>query len=841
MGSLRFLSTFLIGLFGYFGLAKLGLEIAHIHLHISAVWPATGFAFLIFRHRGLSGLLGISVASFLVNFMQGHSWISAPLIASGTALEIYFAVKVYNSFSKLKNESPFHLRITRLITCAVIPALIAATIGSVAISLTGVMRPEEILFSIFVWAVGDSLGIFVVVPFTYSVFNWWKNTTRDKALDLFLIVAVTSMSGLGLWFFSNTILSDYLIFIFLIFLLVIGTRFHPILAYAAALAFYVVGIITGRVGSGLYLSSSPSISLIYLQVAFASISLTLVLIEDFYRKKVSQLPILLLILFWVIAGLSYGGLLEIIRTQKTITVREKFQIAERNLLARIDVYSSALQTMASHLASNREKCVSDWEGFIYDSKLISNFPGIMGVGIIHQIPRSKLKSWLKNNINECASPIKQINEIPNVKYIYPDEALIITHIAPLLPNIVALGVDVSTEQRRYESLIKAKDTGEVVISPPIHLVQDKKLEPSFLYYVPVYKNKKFIAWVYTPAVWSKFLNQAVKDLPSGIGYRLFSTYDGRDELLYQSHSFNAKQAFTQIGLVKIADKHFRIEWFSDPMMINPKDWLSIWVAFLLAGLAILLAIIAANMEQLTQRANAIAQQKSEALVSSAKLATLGELSSSIAHEINNPLGIINGLLEIVRIEIVENKASASELLPLHKRLTFTADRIGRIVNSMQILARDGSQHAIEKICLSAPVAVCTELVIEKFKNANIDLRINLDPLAYVMGSESEIAQVIANLLNNAFDAIKGTSNAWVEIESKREGRKVYLTVTDSGFGILPEIAHKIMQPWFTTKNFNQGSGLGLSISLKIMQTHKGTLELDTKSHHTRFMMSFPAA
>jgi C4-dicarboxylate-specific signal transduction histidine kinase len=137
--------------------------------------------------------------------------------------------------------------------------------------------------------------------------------------------------------------------------------------------------------------------------------------------------------------------------------------------------------------------------------------------------------------------------------------------------------------------------------------------------------------------------------------------------------------------------------------------------------------------------------------------------------------------------------------------------------------------------------VCTELVIEKFKNANIDLRINLDPLAYVMGSESEIAQVIANLLNNAFDAIKGTSNAWVEIESKREGRKVYLTVTDSGFGILPEIAHKIMQPWFTTKNFNQGSGLGLSISLKIMQTHKGTLELDTKSHHTRFMMSFPAA
>jgi signal transduction histidine kinase len=578
-----------------------------------------------------------------------------------------------------------------------------------------------------------------------------------------------------------------------------------------------------------------------LQVAFASISLTLVLIEDFYRKKVSRIPILLLVLFWIIAGLCFGGLLEVIRTQKSYAVKERFQIAERNLLARIDVYSSALQTMASYLASNGENCVSNWEGFVYDSKLISNFPGIMGVGIIHQNPRRTLNDWLAKNINLCASPIKQIKNVPNVKNIFPDLALIITHIAPSETNNLALGMDVSTEKRRNESLIKARDTGEVVISPPIYLVQENKLEPGFLYYAPIFSNKKFIGWVYTPAVWSKFLNQALKDLPSGIGYRLFSTYEGKDELLYQTHSFITKQAFTQAGLVQIADKDFRIEWFSDPLMINPKDWLSIWVAFLLAGLALLLAIIAANMEQLTQRANAIAQQKSEALVSSAKLATLGELSSSIAHEINNPLGIINGLLEIVRIEIVEKKVTASELLPLHKRLKDTADRIGRIVNSMQMLARDGSQHAIEKICLSGPVAVCTELVIEKFKNANIDLRINLDPLAYVLGSESEIAQVVANLLNNAFDAIKGTSCAWIEIESKREGGKVYLTVTDSGFGILPEIAHKIMQPWFTTKNFNQGSGLGLSISLKIMQTHKGTLELDTKSHHTRFVMSFPAA
>ena len=838
---MRIIGTFLLGLLGYFSLAKLGLEIAHIHLHVSAVWPATGFAFLIFRHGGLPGLLGVIAGSFLVNFLQGGSWISAPLIAAGTGLEIFFAVQVYNSFLSLKNDSPFHLRIARLVTSTIIPSLIAATIGSSALFITGIIQSTDILFSIFVWTIGDCLGFFVVIPFIYSLYEWWKAQHRNKSLDVILFFIVTVVCALSVWYFSYSNLGDYFIFCFLILLLVLGHSYHPILAYGASLGFYVIGVITGREGSGLYLSSSPSISLIYLQVVFASISLTLIVIEDFYRKKVNRQPVLLLIFFWVIASLCYGGLLEIIRTQKTMAIKEQFRIAESNLLARIDVYSSAIQTMASHLTSIGENCVYNWQGFVADSKLIENYPGILGVGIIYPTPRKNIDKWLARHQKECKSSIRQIKNVPNVENIFPEDAFIITKIAPREPNFNVYGLDVSTEKRRYESLLKARATGSVVLSPPVQLVQEEKLTPAFLYFAPVYANKKFLAWVYAPAIWSNFLNQAVKDLPNGIGYRLFFNYEGKDELLYQSQDHISNRPFTKSGEVKIADKIFRLEWFADPLMLNPKDWLSVWVAFLLASLAVLLAIIAANMGQLTQKANAIAHQKSEALVSTAKLATLGELSSSIAHEINNPLGIIKGLLEILRIEIVEKKTAANDLLPLHERLTLTAERIGRIVNSMQMLARDGSKLKRERICLSAPVAVCTELVIEKFKNSHIDLRLKLDPTAYVLGSETEISQVLANLLNNAFDAIKGTEGAWIEIETKKTPEKIYLTVTDSGAGIAPEIAHKIMLPWFTTKNFNQGSGLGLSISLKIIQAHGGNLEFDTRYHHTRFVASFPVA
>lgn len=97
-----------------------------------------------------------------------------------------------------------------------------------------------------------------------------------------------------------------------------------------------------------------------------------------------------------------------------------------------------------------------------------------------------------------------------------------------------------------------------------------------------------------------------------------------------------------------------------------------------------------------------------------------------------------------------------------------------------------------------------------------------------------------NLLNNAFDAIKDHENKWIKIYIKKEGRLVILSIADSGSTPSLEIREKMFQPFFTTKGINQGTGLGLNITKKIIEEHNGRVWIDESSPQTRFVLEFPA-
>jgi C4-dicarboxylate-specific signal transduction histidine kinase len=104
---------------------------------------------------------------------------------------------------------------------------------------------------------------------------------------------------------------------------------------------------------------------------------------------------------------------------------------------------------------------------------------------------------------------------------------------------------------------------------------------------------------------------------------------------------------------------------------------------------------------------------------------------------------------------------------------------------------------------------------------------------------SQISQVILNLLNNAYDAVVGRNEAWIKIDVRSSDDAFEIAVTDSGEGIAPSVADRIMTPFFTTKPMGKGTGLGLSISSNIMIDHGGTLKLDRSCPRTRFVVTLP--
>lgn len=228
------------------------------------------------------------------------------------------------------------------------------------------------------------------------------------------------------------------------------------------------------------------------------------------------------------------------------------------------------------------------------------------------------------------------------------------------------------------------------------------------------------------------------------------------------------------------------------------------------------------------------------IVSSSKLASLGEMAGGIAHEINTPLALIKTLSGQMQ-EVVTDKILDKPLLAdMASQIENTVDRIGKIVSGLRSFARDGSADPFASVQVKPLIDDVISLCGEKLKENSVMLRIKNVPAHLVFeGRVTEISQVLLNLLNNAYDAVENQKEKWIEIEARDRGEWIEIGVKDSGHGISEEVKKKIFQPFFTTKEVGKGTGLGLSIALGMVKSHGGTLDLDSQGTNTCFVIKLP--
>jgi C4-dicarboxylate-specific signal transduction histidine kinase len=234
----------------------------------------------------------------------------------------------------------------------------------------------------------------------------------------------------------------------------------------------------------------------------------------------------------------------------------------------------------------------------------------------------------------------------------------------------------------------------------------------------------------------------------------------------------------------------------------------------------------------------------EELAASARLSALGMMAGGVAHEVNNPLAIIRAcagdLLDVLR---EDGHVSDEKVARSAERIQQTADRIAKIVKILRHLAREGSQDEFLPASVSRIVEETLELCHERFQARSVALFLpHIDPALNISCREVQIAQVLLNLLANAFDAVvEQPGEKWVRLEVTQSGEYVVFSIIDSGSGIPTEIKSRIMEPFFTTKEVGKGMGLGLSLSRNIAEEHSGKLELTEESGHTCFRLTLPVA
>lgn len=242
-------------------------------------------------------------------------------------------------------------------------------------------------------------------------------------------------------------------------------------------------------------------------------------------------------------------------------------------------------------------------------------------------------------------------------------------------------------------------------------------------------------------------------------------------------------------------------------------------------------------EALTEKEMAEAKAR---LISSTKMAALGEMSGGIAHEINNPLTVIQARAFQLTQMVDGDKLDPAKVKQAAESISRTADKIAKIIKSLRSFAREGSLDPFELVPVKQLVEETLEFCRTRFYNHGVEIEVaDIDPELEVECRVIQIEQVLLNLLNNSFDAIQNLEDRWIRVTVRETADQVELTVSDSGLGISSDLQDQIMLPFFTTKEVGKGTGLGLSISTGIMKSHKGSLKLDTSEKHTTFVASLP--
>ena len=269
------------------------------------------------------------------------------------------------------------------------------------------------------------------------------------------------------------------------------------------------------------------------------------------------------------------------------------------------------------------------------------------------------------------------------------------------------------------------------------------------------------------------------------------------------------------------------------------------IALFLAGAigATFLAVVLTRREvRLLAEADREKENMTRQLLVAGKTAAVGELSAGVAHEINNPLAIIDTLQTWIhdlsstapiseedRAEILESTAKIAAQVARCKRITQGLLHFSRRVDSRP-----------EQLDLNQLLAELVTVARSRARVEGIQIVTDLAPLPPVTASANDLQQVFVNLDNNAIDALDGRPSGAVTLRSRLAGGSVRVEVEDDGCGIAPENLSRIFLPFFTTKPVGRGTGLGLAICYGLVQKLGGTIHVDSAvGRGTKFTVEIP--
>ncbi len=249
-----------------------------------------------------------------------------------------------------------------------------------------------------------------------------------------------------------------------------------------------------------------------------------------------------------------------------------------------------------------------------------------------------------------------------------------------------------------------------------------------------------------------------------------------------------------------------------------------------------------DYKDITERNHAIKERDyiQNKLFQAEKMASIGEVTAGLGHEINQPLGSLILLSQLLVKAAQDKDFDRAEKFSL--KIKDQVGRINKLIESLNIFSRTSTQDKFETVDLNVCLNSVITLLTPQIKQEDIKLRLELydGPLA-INASRVEIERLLLNLLNNARFAVNSKeSGKIITVKSFIRSNIYTIIISDNGIGIPKDIINKIFDPFFTTKEIGMGTGLGLSLCHGIVKKYSGTISVESEVDlNTTFTLNFP--
>ncbi|MGE3759752.1 MAG: CHASE domain-containing protein, partial [Pseudobdellovibrionaceae bacterium] len=610
----------------YLTLGKFGLTLATFHVSASPVWPASGFAVAILGIFGLHYFPAIFIGAFFTNFFIATPALTSLGIATGNTVEalagawiVLYFLDQFKGFPEYKGVFAFTIGST-------FSAFLSAGIGAFTLNYSGKVDVSSFVTVFTTWWTGDVLGILVFSPFLFSLVRdreEFHKTLRTRLVPFCLLIAFVILISCWVFFVKQKIVAAYIIYpMLLVPAAFLGRTEIRIMTLIVAL----VSILGTYQGLGPFHHSTLNENLVWLQHFLASIALTSLASTSFRAMGPLRYPALTMLFLWAVtAAVSWH-----FEKSELAVDKERFikivDTSHNSITNRMKIYEDALRGGAGLFAASDFVERSEWKAYVDALRIHERYPGILGMGYIEPVNKKNLNAFISKQ-KQTGSPNFNPHFVHNSeKTIDAEEFYLIKYIEPQKGNMEAIGLDVSSENHRKIAADLAKDSGQPAITSRITLVQDKKMRPGFLLYVPVYlKNTRthtlesrranFIGWIYAPFITESFLKNSIVDQASEVDFTVFEKDgDSNEAKVLFSTTEKVPSSFSRKTPLILGQKAFVIGWTPSSRFVSSYDVIGAWIAVCGTLIALLAAGLVAALQSINRKAEDLAGEKTALLL-----------------------------------------------------------------------------------------------------------------------------------------------------------------------------------------------------------------------------------